>query len=180
MNILSKELDRELLNQVEKNTSFIKGFTRTVKFLKRKKIKIGTTTGYSRVILNKILKKSKKIGFEPNAAVSVSDVKKGRPHADMCLKNLKLLKLNDPKKCIKIDDSISGIKEGNNAGMITVGVVLSGIQMGLSYTNIKKLNKKKMQSVKKKITKNFILNGADYVIDDVSKLPIFLKRKFNI
>ena len=180
LNILSKELDEELLNQIEKKTRFIKGFINAVKFLKSKKIKIGTTTGYSRTILNKILNITKKMGFTPNAAVSVSDVKKGRPHGDMCLKNLKLLKLNEPKKCIKIDDSISGIKEGNNAGMITVGVSLSGIQVGLSYNNFKKLNKKKMNRIKKKITKKFILNGANYVIDDVSKLPVFLKQNFNL
>ena len=73
----------------------------------------------------------------------------------MCMKNLSILKMNDPKKCIKVDDSISGIKEGINAGMITIGVVLSGIQLGLSYKNMKKLSKKEINAAKKNCKKIF-------------------------
>ena len=85
------------------------------KILKKNYIKIGATTGYPKKITKIILSYLLKNKLNLDYCVSEDEVKKGRPGPDMCIKNLKNLKITNPKKCLKIDDSISGIVEGKKA-----------------------------------------------------------------
>jgi len=68
----------------------------------------------------------------------------------MCLKNFSKLRLKNPKSCLKIDDSLSGIYEGKNAKMKTAGLIFTGIQSGLSYKKFKSktINQKKKCVIK--------------------------------
>ena len=165
--------DNELRHQVKKNLSYIVGFNDLLKFAKKNQVKIGLTTGYPRPVLNIILKHFKKKNFIPDFAVSATDVKRGRPYGDMCLKILKKLKVNK-KNSLKVDDSISGIKEGINAGIKTVGISLSGIHFLNSYKIRNSISLKKLKITHNNISKVFIDAKANYVIKDISYLKKLL------
>ena len=112
-----------------------------------------------------------------DCCVCVDEVKNGRPKPDMCLKNLKQLKIYNPKKCIKVDDSISGIIEGKKAKMITVGLVSTGIQMGLSKSEYKKIKNKTLNNKITKIKKEFKSFNADLVVNNLYDFERILKKK---
>jgi len=170
-NKICLDFDKELKIQVKKKLSFIKGFKNLYKFTKKNNIKIGLTTGYPRSVLNIILRYFKEKNFLPHYAVSTSDVKRGRPCGDMTLKIIKKLKIKK-KHVLKIDDSISGIEEGKNAGVKTIGLTLSGINFLNTYKKRKNLSIKKLNQMHSKISKRFIKAKTDFIIKDIS----FLKK----
>lgn len=174
---LCLEFDKLLPIIVKKNLNIIPNVKKIIKFLKKNNIKIGITTGYPKKITKIILNflNSKKIFVD--CCVCVDEVKNGRPKPDMCLKNLKQLKIYNPKKCIKVDDSISGITEGRKAKMITVGLVSTGIQMGLSKSEYKKMNKSKLKNKITKIKKEFKSFNADLVVNNLYDFERILKKK---
>ncbi|MGR5542794.1 HAD-IA family hydrolase, partial [Vibrio campbellii] len=57
----------------------------------------------------------------------------GRPAPFMALKNVIELGVTNVAACIKVDDAVPGIEEGHNAGMWTVGLLLSGNEAGLTF-----------------------------------------------
>ncbi len=172
--------DKELPKIVKKNLNLIPNVKNIFKILKKNNIKIGATTGYPKKITKIILSYLKKNKLDLDYCVSEDEVKKGRPNPDMCIKNLKNLKINNPKKCLKIDDSISGILEGKKAKMLTAGLISTGIQMGLSNNVFKKKDKKKLKNKIYKIKKDFKSVDTDIIIDDLYKLQAILKKDFGI
>ena len=151
---LCLEFDKLLPIIVKKNLNIIPNVQKIFRILQKNNIKIGATTGYPKRVTEIILNflENKKIHLDN--CVSEDEVSKSRPEPDMCIKNLKRFKINDPKNCIKIDDSISGILEGKNSGMFTIGLVSTGIQMGLKKSDYKNKNKSKLNNKITKIKKN--------------------------
>ncbi len=176
---ISNELDQQLLKEVKKHFNIIPNAKKIFKILKKNKIKIATTTGYSTEIFKVIKRKAKKNGLTTDNDVCVDQVKKGRPNPDMCLKNLKKLKINNYNNCIKIDDSLAGITEGKKSNMITVGLSMTGIQLGLKYRDYLKLTKVMRKYHSKKISKDFFSVGSDYVVNDLFDFQKVLE-KYNI
>ena len=179
-NELCIKFDKYLPLIVKKNLNIIPNVKKIFRILQKNKIKIGATTGYPKRITKIILKflKNKKIHFDN--CVSEDEVSRSRPEPDMCIKNLKTFKIKDPKNCIKIDDSISGILEGKNSGMFTIGLVSTGIQLGLSKSDFKNKNIKFKRNEYKKIRKRFRKSGASFVALDHYELENIFKKKFFI
>lgn len=162
--------DKELPLIVKKNLNLIPNVKNIFKILKKNYIKIGATTGYPKKITKIILSYLEKNKLNLDYCVSEDEVKKGRPGPDMCIKNLKNLKITNPKKCLKIDDSISGIVEGKKAKMLTIGLISTGIQMGLSNSVYKKKNKKELRNKIYKIKKDFKSVNTNIVVNDLYML----------
>ncbi len=177
---LKLNFDKILKKEVQKKFDYIYGFDALIKYLNNKNILIALTTGYPRPILNFILKKFKKDkNFVPNYAVSASDVKRGRPYNDMIIKILNTLKIKKTNT-IKIDDSLSGILEGKNAGTKTIGLTLSGISFLKRAYSRKKIPNKIQNIENLKLSKKFKNIKTDYVLKDISELKNLLLKKFNI
>ena len=173
---ISHNFDKYLKIEVKKNLNLIPNVKKIFNILRRNNIKIGATTGYPKSIVKIIKPFLKKNEILPSQVISVDDVRKGRPYPDMCLKNFSKLRLKNPKSCLKIDDSLSGIYEGKNAKMKTVGLIFTGIQSGLSYKKLKSktINQKKI--MRNKITKVFKAGKADFILDDLYHLEKVIKN----
>ncbi|MCY4046370.1 MAG: hypothetical protein OXE99_15010, partial [Cellvibrionales bacterium] len=78
--------------------------------------------------------------------------------------------------CIKVDDTGVGIKEGLNAGMWTVGVAISGNEVGLSEKDWDKLSPTEKQHKKTQAYSNLYAAGAHFVIDSIAALPAVIKE----
>ena len=178
--ILCSDFEKELIHKVKKNLNLIPNTKKIFKILKRNNIKIGITTGYPKKITKIILNYFKKKNLFFDYCVSDDEVKNSRPEPDMCLKNLKNLKIKNSKNCIKVDDSLSGIIEGKKAKMITVGLVSTGIQMGLTRLAYKKKANKDKINLKKSIKRKFSNTGADIVVNDHYEFEKMLNSKFSI
>lgn len=176
LNDLSIKFDNLLISTVKKNLNLVPNVKKIFGILKKKKIKIGATTGYPSKITKIIISFLKQNNLFLDYCVSENQVKRGRPYPDMCLKNLKYFKIKNPHHCLKIDDSFAGILEGKKARVKTVGLITTGIQTGLTHKKFLELNKKKKIFLIKKIKKNFLKINTDFIIKDLFEFESLLEK----
>jgi phosphonoacetaldehyde hydrolase len=94
----------------------------------------------------------------------------------MAFKTAEKLGIYPMQAIVKIGDTISDIKEGINAGMWSVGVVMSSNEMGLTQEEIGMLDHLELATIKKHVRNSFKNAGADYVIDNLSEIEELLDR----
>src|SRR3970282_1372086 len=112
-------------------SDLIPGTLEVVADLRSRGMKIGSTTGYLTEMMKINLEDAKRQGYEPDATVCAADVPAGRPYPFMCLQNVIKLGVSTVQACVKIDDTIPGVEEGLNAGMWTIGLAVSGNEVGM-------------------------------------------------
>src|SRR5262249_22730782 len=113
-------------------SELIPGVTATVEIMRQRGMKIGTTTGYTRPMLDLLLQKAAAQGYAPESSVCPDDVGRGRPFPWMCYRNAIQLQVYPLEACVKIGDAVSDIEEGLNAGMWAIGVTRTGNMIGLT------------------------------------------------
>jgi phosphonoacetaldehyde hydrolase len=114
-------------------SSVIAGVPDTAEALRSRGIRIGSTTGYTRDMLDFLLEGARRQRFAPDCAVCPQDVPGGgRPAPWMCYLNAIKLQASPLWSMVKIGDTPSDIEEGLNAGMWTVGVTRTGNEVGLT------------------------------------------------
>jgi phosphonoacetaldehyde hydrolase len=151
-------------------SDLIPGALKTVKALRERGYKIGSTTGYNTEMMAVNLRDAKKQGYVPDSTVCASDVPHGRPYPFMCLANMINLGVSPVEACVKVDDTRPGIEEGLNAGMWTVGLAVSGNEVGLSLKDWKALPKAEQESKRQGAYLRLYQSGAHYVVDDINGL----------
>ena len=163
------------LECLPKYSNLIPGTENSLNKLKKKyDLSIGVTTGFSQEMCDIIINNTKKQGFIPDSYVggdAVSNNMGFRPSPFMIYENMKLLGTWPPKSVIKVDDTVSGIEEGINAGCWTVGVYKYGNYVNLNSLDEANIINKNVLKHKEDASKNkLIASGADFVIPDISYL----------
>ena len=87
----------------------IPGCIEMVDTLRKRAIKIGSSTGYTRELMEILLPASKTLGYEPDAWVCSEDVPQGRPAPWMIFENMEKLGTFPPAAIVKVDDTVPGI-----------------------------------------------------------------------
>ncbi len=113
---------------------------------------------------------AKKQGYEPDATVCAGDVPAGRPYPFMCLKNVIELQVSPVDACVKVDDTIPGIEEGLNAGMWTIGLAMSGNEIGLPLAEVEAMDPEVRAAKRERAYRRMRQAGAHYVVDDISQV----------
>ena len=164
------------LECLPKYSTLIHGVPETINRLRNDyNIKIGSTTGFTKKMVDVLLEKSKEQGYVPDSSVAGDEVANDmgvRPEPFMIYQNLLQLKISPIQSVVKVDDTVSGVGEGLNAGCWAVGIA------GLSnYTDIdsleqwEKMNSEERQERVEQSREILLKSGAHYVIDDFTSLP---------
>lgn len=95
-------------------------------------IRIGSTTGYTRPMIDRLVPAAKRQGFSPDCIVTPDETGAGRPYPWMIFENMKQLGVYPPRRCVKIGDTPPDMYEGQNAGVICVGVCDSSSEADLT------------------------------------------------
>ncbi|WP_428447658.1 phosphonoacetaldehyde hydrolase [Photobacterium nomapromontoriensis] len=157
--------------KVGEHADLIPGAEATIAKLRAKGIKIGSCTGYPRIVLDALIPVAKTNGYSPDCAVATDDLPAGgRPAPYMALQNLITLQVDDVKACIKVDDSVPGISEGLQAGMWTVALLLSGNEAGLTQAQFEQADEATLAAARTKAADVFAHSGAHYLIDTIANL----------
>ena len=151
-------------------SQLIPGTVETVTELRRRGIKIGSNTGYSSDMTAVNLADAKPQGYEPDSTVSASEVPLGRPSPAMCLQNAIDLQVDCVAACVKVDDTVPGIEEGLNAGMWSIGLAVSGNEVGLSLADWQALPEAEKAARRDRAYRRLYQSGAHYVVDDISQI----------
>jgi phosphonoacetaldehyde hydrolase len=110
----------------------IPGVPETVEAWRSAGLRIGSSTGYTRGLLDVVLPEAARLGYAPDASVTPDEVGGGRPKPFMCYRNAILLSVFPLWCCVKIGDTPSDVAEGLNAGMWTIALTATGNEIGLA------------------------------------------------
>lgn len=115
------------------HSGLIAGVAEMAEELRRAGIRIGSTTGYTRPMLDFLVERARAQGFAPDCSLCPDDVPGGgRPAPWMCYLNAIRLQAGPMWTMVKVGDTPSDIEEGLNAGMWTVGVTRTGNEVGMT------------------------------------------------
>jgi phosphonoacetaldehyde hydrolase len=149
-------------------STLIPGTLEAVGAMRARGIRIGSTTGYLRDMMEINLRDAKLQGYEPDSTVCASDVPAGRPYPYMCLQNVINLQVSPVAACVKVDDTVPGVEEGLNAGMWTVGLAMSGNEIGLPLAELAALDPEDRERRRQRAYTRLRQAGAHYVIDSLA------------
>lgn len=139
--------------------------------MRQRGIRIGSTTGYTSAMMQKVLPVAAAQGYAPDFCIAPDQAGKGRPYPYMIWENMKRFGLTNPREVVKIGDTIADIDEGISANCWTVGVVLGSSELGLSRREVAALTEQELAAEKARVRAAYYKAGADYIIDDMNELP---------
>lgn len=156
--------------------TLVPGTVETVENLRARGMKIGSTTGYTRSIMERVLPRAAEQGYAPDTLVCADDLPEGRP-GPLCMYQCFIdLVVYPPESVIKVDDTAPGIAEGVAAGCVTVGVAFSGNAVGCTPGELAAMHAHEVERLRAGATVMLKEAGADHVIDTVADLPALLDR----
>ena len=132
--------------------------------------KIGSTSGYLPGMLAINLADAQKQGYDPDATFGAGDVPRGRPFGHMVLRNILELDISCVQSVVKIDDTLTGIEEGLNAGGWAIGLAISGNEVGVQHDEWMAFSEEVKQKHRDRIYPTMYQRGAHYVIDSIADL----------
>jgi phosphonoacetaldehyde hydrolase len=134
-------------------------------------LKIGTTTGYNREMLDLLLEEARHRGLEPDASVAADEVPEGRPAPWMALTAAMRMNTYPMESCVKVGDTVPDILEGLNAGMWTVAVARTGNELGMTETEIAGLRDTDLEPLLNRAYDRLYSAGAHFVVDSIADVP---------
>jgi phosphonoacetaldehyde hydrolase len=154
----------------------IPGTLETMAYLRDKGMKVGSTTGYTRSIMENVLPVAKANGYEPDNLICADDLPEGRPGPLGMYQCMVDLVAYPPSAIIKVDDTAPGIGEGVAAGCVTVGVALSGNAVGKTPDEVAAMSAAEVDVLRQKATAILVEAGAHHVIDTIADLPALIDQ----
>lgn len=152
-------------------TDPIPGVIGTLGELRKQGIKIGSTTGYTQAMMDVVLPNAARKGYVTDNCVTPDGLPAGRPLPYMVYKNMIDLAVSSTDCVLKYGDTIADIKEGVNAKVWTVGVVLGSSELGLTQEEVRQMPSEELAARKAEVRQRMLLAGAHYVVDSIEELP---------
>lgn len=162
--------EKTLFANIEQHCDIKDHVVETVAALRRQGIKIGSTTGYTSAMMEKVIPKAAEQGYSPDCCIAPDQTVKGRPYPYMIWNNLMHFGIADPREVIKIGDTTADVAEGKNADCWTVGVIMGSSELGLTRDEVAALSKDELKDRKAVARSAYYKAGADYIIDDMNEL----------
>lgn len=152
----------------------IAGVPAAVRTLRALGIAIGTTTGYSRDIMEPVIAVARAQGFEADVVVCADDVPASRPSPLAVYQAMVTLGVYPASTVVKVDDTVPGLMEGKAAGAWTVGISETGNEVGLAEDAFAALPPRERLDLVNAAAKRLTDAGADYVIGSVAEIPAII------
>lgn len=121
---LNRLFEKHLFASLENYTDPIPGVIPTLEKLRADSLKIGSTTGYTREMMDVVLPAAQAKGYRVDYCATPNLFPAGRPAPYMIFENLIKLAVPSLDAVVKVGDTIADIKEGVNAKVCSVGVIL--------------------------------------------------------
>jgi len=154
-------------------TALLPGVAEVTQKLQKQGVKIGSTTGFIRSMVDILEEDAKKQGYVPDASVAGDEVVHGaRPRPFMVYRNLDLLDVSPIQSVVKVDDTTSGVGEALEAGCWGVGVARYSNYMDIeTLEQAERLPKEEIERRLNKTRDILRKAGAHYVVDSLADLP---------
>jgi phosphonoacetaldehyde hydrolase len=156
---------------VEAHSALIPGAAESLAWLAARGIRVGSTTGYTRPIMQRLAPLAAAQGFVPEIMVCAGDLAAGRPAPLQMWKAMAEMGIWPARSVLKLDDTSPGIGEARAAGCWAVGVALTGNIAGLSAEELAALPDAERAALRHRATQALRDSGAHLVIDSIADLP---------
>ncbi len=160
------------LECLRRYTTLLPGVAEITQKFQKEGIKIGSSTGFLRSMVDILEEDAKKQGYTPDSSVAGDEVVHGaRPKPFMVYRNLDNMDIHPIQSVVKVDDTISGIGEALEAGCWGVGIARYS-----NYMDVNSLEEGESLSegeiARRLASTREILRkaGAHYVIDTFDQL----------
>ncbi len=129
---------------LERHADVIAGVPEVVAECRRRGIKIGATTGYTRALMDVAAPLALARGYDPDVIICADDVPAGRPAPWMLFRAAERLDVYPMSEVVVVDDTRVGIEAGLNAGAWTVAITRTGNFLGLSVEELTRLDRDRL------------------------------------
>jgi phosphonoacetaldehyde hydrolase len=148
----------------------IAGVPNTAEQLRSRGVRIGSTTGYTRPMLDFLVERAREQGVTLDCAICPQDVPGGgRPAPWMCYLNAIRLEAGPLWSMVKIGDTPSDVAEGLNAGMWTIGVTRTGNEVGWTEEEWNSATGAEQREVITRARKRLLDAGARYLVESAGE-----------
>ncbi|MDX1963555.1 MAG: phosphonoacetaldehyde hydrolase [Pirellulales bacterium] len=138
--------------------------------------KIGSTTGFTRELMDVLVPLATEQGYCPAAVICSDDVPAGRPLPWMNFRAAEKLGSFPPSAILAVDDTLVGIAAARNAGMWCVGVTICGNGLGLDYEQTQALGSAELDIIHQRLSAQYLAQGAHFAIRSVAELPEIIEQ----
>lgn len=164
-----------LFASLENYTEPIPDVLETIGKLKEEGLKIGSTTGYTRAMMDVVIPGAAAKGYRIDNCVTPDGLPNGRPQPYMIYQNMINLGIPSTDSVLKYGDTLADIQEGVNAKVWTVGVVLGSNEMGLTLEETKALPTNELAILKNAVRQRMLQAGAHHVVESICELPQIIR-----
>lgn len=153
-----------------KHAELIPGAVEFVQFARSLDLRIGSTTGYTRELMEVLLPLAASRGYSPDATICSDEVRSGRPAPWSNFRAAELIDVYPMDSILAVDDSIAGIQAAKHAGCYAVAVTTTGNPFGLTVDQLSQLDEAELMRRHQKAELEFYEAGADLVVESVAVL----------
>ena len=170
------DFQRVLFASLEDYTTPILGVVETISGLRAQGIKIGSTTGYTRAMMDVVLPAAAARGYVVDNCVTPDGLPAGRPAPYMIYKNMIDLAIPSVDNVVKVGDTIADIKEGLNAKVWSIGIVTGSNEMGITEEEYNHRSADELAELKREVRERMLAAGAHFVLDNITELPACIEK----
>lgn len=171
------DFEPALMSVLDRHCDVIPGALDAVAYLRAHDIRIGSTTGFTKTMMDVVCQAASEAGYEPEI-IQTADGNGGfgRPWPYMIFSNMRLLGLKNVREVLKVGDTTSDMAEAKNAGVVAVGVCVGSSMIGLDAVAWAKLDEAERSERIGNARRRFFSAGADYVIETIGELPALVEE----
>jgi len=148
----------------------IPGVPELVAELRRRRIKIASTTGFESGMIADLIASATRDGYTPDVWVCPDRVGKGRPAPWMVYYAAREMGVYPLRTFVKVGDTPADVAEGHAAGVWVVSVVRSGNEVGYSEAELADLPVAEREAVIAAAYEKLAACNPHYLIDSVADL----------
>ncbi len=152
------------------HSALIPGIPEAIARFRARGLAIGSTTGYTREMLDALLASAAPAGYAPDCSLTPAEAGAGRPHPFMIYACAIRLQVYPMAAIAKVGDTPADIHEALNAGAWAIGVAATGNAIGLTEAEFTALPQAARESLLARARAELQAAGAHFVIDAVADL----------
>lgn len=164
------------LETLKSHCDVIDGAADAVAECRRLGLKIGSSTGYTRALMEVVTASASKQGYSPDCVLCAEDAPRGRPAPYLLYEAAIRLDVYPMSCIVKVDDTPVGIEAGRHAGCWTVGVSRTGNCVGLSAEEVAGLPQEEVNRLCKAAAATLTDAGAHYIVESVADIVPVIKE----
>ena len=162
------------IETVGRYADLVPGAADAVTAARQRGLAIGSTTGYTRDIMDICLARAADQGLTVDALACAGDLPRGRPGPYLLWRVLTDLAVCPPEAVVKVGDTPADVEEGLNAGTWVVAVAACGNETALSRADLAALPESERAARIDHARGVLARAGAHVVIDGTADLPAVL------